>query len=547
MRLPAAPKPRLGSAPGPTIGLRVIGFWLFILLIVSVGRAGTPIDARIEVFPSVIDLAHGATHQQIVVTAIDSQKQYRDATRRSRFAVEPPEIARISSQGVVTPSSAGDGVLIVDAEGLQKRVSLHVAAPAHRPSSYRTDVVALLSKGGCNMGACHGNLNGKGGFRLSLRGEDPTFDLASLTRDSQGRRVNLFRPDASLAVLKPTGQVAHDGGLRFQHDSPESRTLLNWIALGAQDDLTIAPRLLRLDVFPRNRMNAASGLTQQLAITAEFSDGSKRDVTREASYDVSDPTKVSVSNEGLIEAKGPGETTVAVRYLTGRGVSSTGFLHDRPGFVWRAVEPRNALDTAVFAKLKLLKVNPAEQATDAVFLRRASLDATGRLPSAAEARAFLADDNPEKRSKLIGRLLSRPEFADFWALKWADLLRNEEKAMGEKGVWVFQRWLRDQIAADVPMTRFASQLLTAKGSTYASPPANFYRTNRDPMTAAETVSQVFLGASVSSAPAVTTILSTSGPRTITTGWPRISATSARKRSTSSAPISLTSTRLTATR
>ena len=249
----------------------------------------------------------------------------------------------------------------------------------------------------------------------------------------------------------------------------------------------------KLTVFPTERIAAAPALGQQLVVTAEFSDGSTRDVTRQASYDVSDPTKVAVTVDGRVEATRPCETTVAVRYLGGRGISRLAFLADRPGFAWRDLPARNAIDQAVFAKLRAIQVNPSEPIGDAAFLRRATLDAIGRLPTPDEARSFLADHDPDKRDRLVDRLVAGPAFADFWALKWADLLRNEEKTMGSKGVWVFQRWLRDEFSRDVPLDEFARHLLTAQGSTWENPAASFYRTNRDPMTAAETVGQVFLG------------------------------------------------------
>ena len=224
-----------------------------------------------------------------------------------------------------------------------------------------------------------------------------------------------------------------------------------------------------------------------------LTDGTTRDVTRQAAYDVSDPTRAEVSVDGQVHARGACETAVAVRYMNGRATSRLAFLADRPGFVWNGGEPHGTIDTLVFAKLKALRINPSPLCGDSVFLRRAFLDAIGRLPDPAEARAFLESTDPAKRDKLIDRLVDRPEFADFWALKWADLLRNEEKTMGEKGVWVFQRWLRDELARDVPLDAMVRQIVTGLGSTWQNPPASFYRTNRDPMTAAESVGQVFLG------------------------------------------------------
>jgi hypothetical protein len=449
---------------------------------------------HVDVRPAQVGLSPAVPRQQLVVSVTGPDDSARDLTSEARYSVEPAGLAKVSNEGVVTPLSDGEGVVRVEAGGASCAVPLRVVVAGRpTPVSYRRDVVALLSKAGCNMGACHGNLNGKGGFRLSLRGDDPAFDLAALTRDAFARRLNTTKPAASLAYLKPTGQVPHEGGLRFAPGSQEAATLLSWIEAGATDDVKAAPTVTSLEVFPEHRYCPSPALSQQLLVTATFSDGSRRDVTRQASYDVNDPTKVTVTADGKVQVARPTEAVVAVRYLTGRAVSRLAFLADRPGFTWSGPEPSNIVDRHVFAKLRALKVNPSEPSTDAVFLRRASLDATGRLPTPKEVRAFLNDEDPDKRSKLVDRLLARPEFADVWALRWADLLRNEEMTMGAKGVWVFQRWLRDRFAADAPLDEFARSLVTSSGSTWVNPPASFYRTNRDPETAAETVAQVFLG------------------------------------------------------
>ena len=449
--------------------------------------------ARIEIEPSRIELRGAEARQQLVVTARFDDGSARDVTREARYDTGSDRIT-ISPTGVVAPIRDGDGSIAVTALGLHAEASVTcVDSASSRPASYRLGVVAVLSKAGCNMGACHGNLNGKGGFRLSLRGDDPTADFLSLTRDTFSRRIDRTRPDRSMILLKPTGGVPHEGGSRFEPDSVEARLIRGWIASGARDDLATAPRVVRLRIFPEHRLDAPPCLAQQLAVTAEFADGTARDVTRLCAFDVDDPTRVAVSPDGLVTCRSPTETTVAVRYLNGRAVSRLAFLPDRPGFVSRPVPTDNAIDRAVVSKLNALKIRPSEPATDAVFLRRAHLDAIGLPPTADEARAFLADADPAKRARLVDRLVTRPEFADFWALKWADLLRNEEKTMGDKGVWIFQRWLRDQIAADVPLDLFARRIVAATGSTWRNPPASFYRTNRDPQTAAETVGQVFLG------------------------------------------------------
>ncbi len=452
--------------------------------------------AGLSIAPAEIHLQGGLARQQIVVTGHlpGDPESLHDLTAEVRFSVEPGEIAEVSEFGVVTPLANGRAYLRVEAGGQAAEVPIEVVDVAEvRAVSYRHDVAPVFSRAGCNMGACHGNLNGKGGFRLSLRGEDPGFDLDMITRDTFGRRIDTNNPSTSLLVKKPAGLIAHEGGRRFTFDSPETRVLLEWIAAGAPEDVDQVPDLVKLSVFPEHRINAAPDLGQQLIVKAEFADGTVRDVTHQATFDVDDPTQVEVNEQGRAIRNGPGESVVAVRFLEGRAVSRLAFLPDRPDFVWNGPEPRTDLDLAVFEKLKAHKIQASPPAPDSVFIRRAYLDAIGILPDPEEVRAFLEDDDPEKRIKLVDRLLDRPEFADYWALKWADLLRNEEKTMGPKGVWTFQRWLRDQIDADVPLNEFAAALIVSKGSTWANPPASFHRTNRDPETAAETVGQVFLG------------------------------------------------------
>jgi hypothetical protein len=444
--------------------------------------------------PAVVQLEGRNSRQQLSVTICAQDETVRDVTARCRYAVLPSERAVVDSSGLARPVRDGQGLLHVEFEGSTAVGVIRVQGMAvARPPGFATDIAPLLSKAGCNAGACHGNFNGKGGFRLSLRGDDPSFDLQSLARDQFGRRIDRIAASESLIVLKPTGQIAHEGGRRFAADSVEAQVLIRWIAEGARADQTDAPKLTVLRVFPAERVLAPGALQQQLVVTALFDDASARDVTRQATFDVSDPSRAEVTFDGRVCAKRPCETTIAIRYMNGRATSRLAFLPERPGFVWNGPEAVHPIDKLVFAKLRILQMNPSPAASDSVFIRRACLDAIGRLPESELTRAFLADRDPEKRAKLIDRLVSQPEFADFWALKWADLLRNEEKTMGVKGAWIFQRWLRDQIAADRPMDQLAREIVAGLGSTWRNPPASFHRTNRDPMSAAESVAQVFLG------------------------------------------------------
>lgn len=360
-------------------------------------------------------------------------------------------------------------------------------------AAFQRQVMAVLSKAGCNQGVCHGNQNGKGGFKLSLRGQDPRRDFATLTRDQLGRRVDFVEPERSLLLQKPTAAVPHQGGQRLAVGSWEYETLRGWIAAGCPADRADTPQLTALEVAPTEQpILLEASETVQVAVTALFSDGTCRDVTKLAVYE---PTNscIEVSPNGLATARTVGETALLVRYLNQQMALRLAVLAPRPGFVPVTPPEVNYVDRHVFAKLRLLRMNPSPLAGDAVFLRRAYLDAIGVLPTADEARRFLNDPSADKRRRLTDELLQRPEFADWWALKWSDLLRNEEKVLDTKGVQNFHHWIRQSIADGKPLDRFVRELIAARGSTYTNPPANFYRANRDPVTRAEAAAQLFLG------------------------------------------------------
>ncbi len=380
-------------------------------------------------------------------------------------------------------------------------VTLHVLSltASAQDISFRNDVMPVLSKAGCNLGTCHGNARGKGGFQLSLRGQDPARDYLVLTHEWLGRRTNTGRPDESLLLLKATMQVAHEGGRRFVADSREYRVLRDWIAAGAPDDRPGTRKLVKLDVTPLEAFLAPTGNTAsptwqiQLTAKVEFSDGTKTDATSLVVYESSNPI-AEISPAGLVKGTIAGETTVLVRYQQLQVPVRLAFVHARPGFVWNAPAPANVIDQQVYAKLKRLKVNPSEICDDVTFVRRAYLDLLGLLPTADEARRFVASSSPQKRVALIDELLERPEFADWWALKWADLLRIEEKTLDRKGVENFHGWLRDAFANNKPLDVMVREIVSARGSTYEVPPANFYRALRDPFERSEAAAQLFLGA-----------------------------------------------------
>lgn len=364
-------------------------------------------------------------------------------------------------------------------------------AAADAPS-FTNDVMPVLSKAGCNTGACHGNQTGKGGLKLSLRGEDAAFDYAALVRELAGRRVNILDPDASLLLQKPTGAVAHQGGVRFSRSSWQFDTLHNWIIAGAPAPRSDAPRLTSLAVTPSHVITFRPDETIPLKVIAHFSNGTARDVTSAACYETS-TLSVAVDPNGVVSYRNFGEATILVRYLDQQTPVSITYAQEHSGFQWQASPERNYVDHHVFAKLRALQIQPSDAASDNVFIRRAYLDAIGILPTAAEAQAYAADARADKRERLIDALLQRPEFAEHWALKWSDILRNEEKVLDPHGVQVFYAWIKDSIASGKPVNTFVRELVAARGSTFANPPANFYRANRDPETRGESTARLFLG------------------------------------------------------
>jgi hypothetical protein len=372
-----------------------------------------------------------------------------------------------------------------------------------RPIDFRTDVIAALSRAGCNQGACHGSPMGKNGFRLSLRGFDPDVDYAMLTRGDLGRRVDRLNPANSLFLLKGTGRVPHQGGVRFKAGDPAYQVLVRWVVEGCKD---AGPSPLeRLEVSPDQMRLATDAPTKQLAVRAHFKNGEIRDVTDLAVFSVNTAGAATVSAGGFVEFKRTGEASILVRYLDQIRSARLQYVHTDPKFVFTPVASTtgaakdplaNEIDRLVFAKQKELQLNPAPLASDAVFLRRVYLDTIGVLPTADEARALLDSKDPNKREKLIDRLLDRDEYATFWALKWADVLRGSPTTISERGVHSFHRYLVKTIATDKPMDQFARELLTGLGNTLNKPAANFYRISRTPEDSAEAFAQLFLGVRV---------------------------------------------------
>lgn len=368
-------------------------------------------------------------------------------------------------------------------------------ADSKAPVSFELDVQPILAARGCNQGACHGKARGQNGFQLSLLGFDSDFDHASLTMHARGRRVFPAAPERSLLLLKATGQVPHGGGMRIEPDSDDYHVIRRWIEQGAPRRLENEPTLVSIAVTPTERF-LKPGEEQPLKVVATYSDGSTRDVTSRTGYKSSEAAVVAVSNDGVIKAGPlPGEATVMSRYMNIIATTSVAIplAGEVPDEVYAALPRSNVIDEHVWNKLKSLRITPSEPCDDAKFLRRVHLDLIGRLPTPDEVRAFLADTAPDKRARVVDALLERPEYADHWTAKWADLLRPNPYRVGIKSVVNYDAWIRDSFRKNKPYDQFVRELVTAEGSTWQNGAAVMFRDRRSPEEITTMVSQLFLG------------------------------------------------------
>ena len=449
----------------------------------------------IEVFPPAVQLNGVREQMQLVVSGLYTDGSVQDLTRVAE--ISSTNAAIVEAEGTVLhPRGDGTADVVVRVAGLESSISVSVRGQTKsQPVSFQYGTLPALSKQGCNSGACHGSPSGKGGFRLSLRAFDAELDKLTLIHEDYGRRSNPLNPDESLLLLKPMMRVPHGGGLKLRPTDPAYREIRDWIAEGCQVDREGSPRCTKLEVYPpTGRLLKRPAHTQQLCVLAHFSDGSIRDVTQLAVYSSSDDEVASVDERGFVVGKDRGEAAIIVRYLEFIESRFITFVRDIEGFAWTNPSTNNYVDELVDAKLKQLQFLPSDACTDAEFIRRVSLDTVGLLPTVEQVDAFLNDSSPNKRAKLVDRLLDQPEFAKFWALKWGDVLRMTSKQVGGDGVYKYHRWVERAIADNMPYDEFARHLLTASGSTLTNPPANFYRTATDTNDCVESISQVFLGA-----------------------------------------------------
>ena len=455
---------------------------------------GTPTTIGVE--PSEIRLTSHRSTMQLVVTGHYDDQRVQDLTRATSFESSDTTVVSVEGSRII-PVGDGTTELMVSAGGQVVKVPVQVSGfEDPHPYSFHYETMPALTKNGCNAGACHGSPSGKGGFRLSLLAYDAQLDQLTLIREASGRRTNVVDPDSSLMLLKPTMQVAHGGGLRMRRQDPTYAALRNWIGEGchvdSQDQDSV--HCVKLEVLPASgRVLKWPAFGQQLVALAHFSDDTIRDVTDLAKFSSSDEAIASVTTDGLVVGSERGQAAILVRYLENVETVTLTFVRDIEGFVWNDPPENNYIDQHVHQKLRQLQFIPSGMCSDQEFIRRIYLDVIGVLPTVEEVTAFLEDTGEDRRARLVDSLLDRDEYASFWAFRWGDLLKLNKKKITDEGMHKYYRWLVEVFEKNVPVDEFSRELLTADGSTFSNPPANYYRTSVGMNECVETTAQLFMG------------------------------------------------------
>ena len=471
------------------------------LLVVLVGAGSTAAERSIALLPARISLSSREARQTLVIQCqIGEQFQQQVPAAEAKLQSSDEEVVRIEDS-VAIPVANGTATItavVGDQSATAEIVVTNQDQPFHW--SFRNHVESVLSKQGCNAGSCHGARAGQKGFRLTLFGFDVDADYTYLTRQAVGRRIVPTDPGRSLILTKPTGLLPHKGGVRLEVGSPEYRVLSEWIASGVPGPKSDDPQIERVEVLPKYSLQSL-GKSQQLVVLAHFSDGHVEDATRWAKYTSVQGTVASVDERGNVTITGAGEAAIKVWYLNHNAMAflTVPYPNEVRPEVFAQAPRRNFIDELALAKLQALRVPPSPRASDAEFLRRAYLDTIGTLPTAEEARVFLAERAADKRDRLIDALLSRPEFVDYWTYRWSDLLLLSGERLRPKAIETYYAWIRERVARNQPWDEFVKELVTATGSTHENGAANFFALHQDPEGMAETVAQAFMGLSINCA------------------------------------------------
>ncbi|NOZ40420.1 MAG: DUF1553 domain-containing protein [Planctomycetes bacterium] len=456
----------------------------------------------LAVYPAQVALNHADDFQQMLAVATRADGVTLDVTKLANWQLAEQEPSQekpgviVFNSGQLTATADGTAEITIEFAGLQASADVRAThIEQKKPVSYRHDIVPIFLRAGCNSGSCHGSSRGKDGFRLSIFGFDLSGDYHRLTHELATRRLNYALPDESLLLLKATGAVPHTGGKKIDLESDYYRKLLRWIAAGAINDLAGAPTVDSLAIYPPSAAMGIDGQTQQFVAVATYSDGTTRDVSSLALFQTSNDVSAAITADGLVTSAQPGEAFIMARFDTHTVGSQVLVLRTDKPYEPSNEAPANYIDELVNQKLRTLRIYSSPLCTDEEFLRRVSLDISGRLPKREEHDTFLASKSPTKRAEKIDELLAEPQFAQLWAQKWAELLliRTEPNRVEYKPMFLYWEWLTEQITAGRPLDEMIRELLSSSGSTFDTPTTNFYQIDPDQKKVAENVAQSFLG------------------------------------------------------
>ena len=463
-------------------------------------------ESNFVVSPPEVKLDGNFARTQLLATKVDgsgaANELSDDLTTVAQFVSSAQNIVTVTERGVLRAITDGQAKITVTVGSSSREVSVTVTGVLSQPVvKFGEHIRPILNKSGCAMAACHAAQHGQGGFKLSVFGSEPSADWAAMTRDSLQRRADLVRPESSLLLLKPTMQTPHGGGRRMEKGSVEYQTMLSWLQAGVPPPKADDPEVTKLFVSPPRRVGP-QGFKQQLRVEAAYSDGTRRDVTALARFDSMDDGVVSVTRDGLVSTIGKGQAPMMARF-EGQAEISLFVVPYSDKVELAGWQNNNFVDELAAAKFRELGIEPSPLCDDATFVRRAFLDAIGTLPTPQETLAFQQSTEPDKRAKLVDRLLglaANPAeniyndwYAAYWSLRWSDLIRNSSRELGDQGMWALHNWIKESFRTNRPFDRFVHELITAKGSIYRNGPANYFRINNNPTEATESTSQLFMG------------------------------------------------------
>jgi hypothetical protein len=466
-------------------------------------------DGKLIVTPTEVVLAGNFSEAQLLAASASDDgsvgKQSADLTTAVKYSSSDEKIVAVSAAGRLLAVGNGMATVTITHGDQTQSIAVTVSGVEEQPKvGFDSHIRPIISRLGCNAGACHASQFGKGGFVLSVVGFDPDMDYNAIVRDRQQRRVTMVQPEESLVLKKPTLAVAHGGGKKLVVGSTPYNTLLAWLKAGAPGPKVDAPAIRKIAVEPKERI-ASPEETQQLRVIAQYSDGTSKDVTGWAKFDSTDDSVLSVTQDGLVTVEGRGQAPIMVRF-EGQADIAMFVSPYGPAPDLKDWQNNNFVDEFAAAKFRELGITPSGLCDDSTFVRRAFVDAIGTLPTSDQTRAFVADQDPAKRQKLVDALLGltgnpdldryNDQYAAVWTLKWSDLLRNTSNgdASDEQRMWAMHNWIRDSFRINKPFDQFVKELITAKGSIFSSGPASYYKINNNSADLAEATAQLFLGA-----------------------------------------------------